>query len=221
MKSVNEASLALVREDVSLLQNKGELFDMAKRKVHEMGYSYAKQSSRSKVFGDSNPENPTVIKKRNYIPSNIREERINELSESITSANETIQLLLKQKEQYANIDKFEQAADVNTTILQRVKEKRQLQKELKALQEAGEKSKKYKKKKKSQSNEGSSHHGLKQKRLSWGGSSMSSQSSGKGDESSGADTLILSDNESSPGSLQNIDEIITDKECPNFWDGPK
>ena len=88
---------------------------MAKRKVHEMGYSYAKQSSRSKVFGDSNHENPTVIKKRNYIPSNIREERINELSESITSTNETIQLLLKQKEQYANIDKLEQAADVNTT----------------------------------------------------------------------------------------------------------
>lgn len=115
MKSINEASLALVQEDVSLLQNKGELFDMAKRKVHEMGYSYAKQSSRSKVFGDSNHENPTVIKKRNYIPSNIREERINELSESITSTNETIQLLLKQKEQYANIDKLEQAADVNTT----------------------------------------------------------------------------------------------------------
>ena len=94
MKSINEASLALVQEDVSLLQNKGELFDMAKRKVHEMGYSYAKQSSRSKVF---------------------REERINELYESITSTNETIQLLLKQKEQYANIDKLEQAADVNTT----------------------------------------------------------------------------------------------------------
>ena len=97
MKSVNEESLALVKEDAGLLQSKGKLFDLAKKRVHEKGYQYVKQSSRSKVFGNSNPDNPA--KKRKYVPLNIREEQIRDLSESIRSTNETIQLLQKQKEQ--------------------------------------------------------------------------------------------------------------------------
>lgn len=64
MKSVNEESLALVKEDVSLLQSKGKLFDLAKKRVHEKGYAYVKQSSRSKVFGNCNPDNPEFAKKR-------------------------------------------------------------------------------------------------------------------------------------------------------------
>lgn len=40
MKSVNEESLALVKEDAGLLQSKGKLFDLAKKRVHEKGYQY-------------------------------------------------------------------------------------------------------------------------------------------------------------------------------------
>ena len=82
-----------------------------------------------------------------YISISAREERVDELRESIKSVSETILLLTKQKEQYANLDKFQQAADVNTSITEKVAEKRKLQKELKALQDAREKSKTYKKKK--------------------------------------------------------------------------
>ena len=58
-------------------------------------------------------------KKRKYISSTICQGRINKLTESIKSTEETIKLLLKQKEQYFNINKFQQAADVNSTILEK------------------------------------------------------------------------------------------------------
>ena len=147
MKKVNDASMQLAKEDVKLSQKKGELFERAKKRVHKMGYSYAKRSSRSKVFGNRSSESSTVSTNRKYISTTAREERIDELSESVKSVSETIQLLLKQKEQYANVDKFQQAADVNACIMAKMSEKRKLEKELRALQEAREKSRNYKKKK--------------------------------------------------------------------------
>ncbi len=196
MKAVNEASLALVKENGTLLKNKGELFNLAKQKVHDLGYQYAKKTSRSKNFGESSSANAEVPKKRKYMSSSIRQNRITELSESIKSTGETIQLLLKQKEQYININKFQQAADVNSTILEKTTEKQKLERELKSLQQVGEKLKKYKKKKHSKDkDENRSQHNSRQKKLSWKSSSSNSNSSAKDGESSGADTLILSDSE--------------------------
>ena len=98
MKAVNEASFAFVTDDVTLLKNKGELFNLAKQKVHEMGYHYSKNTSRSKHFGECSSEKAEVSKKRKYLSSSIRQDRINELSGSIKSTEETIKLLFKQKE---------------------------------------------------------------------------------------------------------------------------
>ena len=65
MKAINEASFGLVKDDVSLLKNKGELFKLAKQKVHESGYQYAKSASRSKQFGECSDEKAKVSKKGN------------------------------------------------------------------------------------------------------------------------------------------------------------
>lgn len=222
MKAVNEASLSIAQENVGLLKKKGKLFEEAKKKVHQMGYSYAKQSSRSKVFGDCSPESMTASKKRKYIPTKIRMDRIDELTESIKSVSETIEFLIKQKEQYANASKFQQAADVNSSIMQKTNEQRKLQKELKKLEEAGEKSETYKKKKQIKQSH-NQKKGPYQKQLSWGESSKSCmRRSGKSDGSSGgdtvslsdADTIILSDVELSPVRLTS-DHEEDDEDVPN------
>lgn len=157
------------------------------------------------------------------MPLNVREERIRDLSESIKSTNETIQLLLKQKEQYANVNKFEQAPDVNSTFFQKSKVIRKLEKELEALQKAHDKSKKSKKKRSSKSLPLNSQ--LTQSQLSWGNSSTSSQSSDKDDDSSGGDTIVLSDSELSPVLFEDPEQHIDEKETSlaeaNFREGPK
>lgn len=215
MKKVNDASMQLAKEDVKLLQKKGELFERAKKRVHEIGYSYAKRSSRSKVFGNRSSESSTVSTKRKYISTTAREERIDELSESVKSVSETIQLLLKQKEQYANVDKFQQAADVNACIMEKMSEKRKLEKELRALQEAREKSRNYKKKKSSHSLRKGDSDSQNQRELSWSESSKS-HSSEKSGESSGGDTVVVSDNELIPVSIPKNDQVITIEDGSNW-----
>ena len=67
-----------------------------------------------------------------------------EINEAISSVTETVELLSKQKQQYSNVEKFLQAADVNSSILEKNREKAKLEKELKELKKAESKSKKKK-----------------------------------------------------------------------------
>ena len=80
--------------------------------------------------------------KRKYVGAEIRAARVKELTESISSLKETIELLCKQKQQYSNAEKFLQAADVNSSILEKNRERGVLENELKALNKSESKSKK-------------------------------------------------------------------------------
>ena len=103
-----------------------------------------KKVSRSIVYGSaSKPSKP----KRKYIGSEIRATRIKELKEQISSLGEIVELLTKQKQQFSNAEKFLQAAEMNSSILEKGKEKWKLEKELKALSKADAKSKSSAKKK--------------------------------------------------------------------------
>ena len=62
--------------------------------------------------------------KRKYVGAEIRAARVKELTESISSLKETIELLCKQKQQYSNAEKFLQEADVNSSILEKNRERR-------------------------------------------------------------------------------------------------
>ena len=159
-KAVNNAAIDLAKKDGSPLLNKGKLFEKAREKVFSDGYHCAKKESRSKYFGAaSKPPKP----KRKYTSESIRSSCIQDIQESITSLTETINLLAQQKQQYVNAEKFLQAAEINSTILEKNKAKRDLQRELDNLSKAKERSKDYymaKKRKRRNSKESSSQSSL-------------------------------------------------------------
>lgn len=111
--------------------NKGKLFEFPRKKVNEEGYAYAKKESRSKYYCVHSAARP----KRKYTAENIRLSRIDDIRELSSSLKETNQLLCRQKKQYVSNERFLQAADVNTTILEKKKrkknnkERRELEKE--------------------------------------------------------------------------------------------
>ena len=102
-QKVNDAAFQLCSSDVSLILNRGKLFEEARKKVDSSGYEYVKKSSRSTVYGTA--QKPTK-QKRKYISAEIRASRILQLNEGISSLKETLDLLRKQKEQYSNAEKF-------------------------------------------------------------------------------------------------------------------
>ena len=154
-KAVNDAAIELAKKDGSFLLNKGKLFEMAREKVFADGYHYAKKESQSKYFGAASKA-PKA--KRKYTSESIHSSHIQDIQESITSITDTINLLIQQKQQYVNTEKFLQAAEINTTILEKNKAKRDLERELANLSKAKKRSKDYHvaKKKMCRSSKGSS-----------------------------------------------------------------
>ena len=133
-KHVNAAALELCVNDASLLLQSGKLFEEARRKVDSSGYDYVKKTSRSTMYGSSSNQHSKP--KRKYIGAEIRASRIMELNDGISSLKETMDLLGKQKEQYSNAEKYLQAEETNQTILEKGREKFELEKELQVLKKA-------------------------------------------------------------------------------------
>lgn len=145
-KTVNNASLELAKNDCALLQNRGELFALARKKVDEDGYAYSKKTSRSSKFGKAATHAPKP--KRKYLQSSMREENIKNVSSAIQSHQETIALLQKQKQKYSNAEKFLEAAEINKSILEITNQKQLKVKELAELSKAEARSNMVRKKKK-------------------------------------------------------------------------
>ena len=61
---VNEAAIELALAQPSLVRKRGELLEMARKKVADDGYCFKKGKSRSKVYGSGDAE-PTVPKRSN------------------------------------------------------------------------------------------------------------------------------------------------------------
>ena len=143
--TVKAATFELCQKDGSLLMNKGKLFEFSRKKVNEEGYAYAKKESRSKYNGVHSAATP----KKRYTAENIRLSRIDDIRESISSLEETIQLLCQHKEQYVSNERFVKAADINTTILEKnYFSTRELERELGQFEKAEGRSKDYHKEKK-------------------------------------------------------------------------
>jgi hypothetical protein len=141
--TVNEACYQLCAEDGSLIFNKGKLLSLARERVHSAGYNYAKKSSRSQVFGHQDEK-----RKRKYVHQEVRQTRMKELSESISSQRETIQFLQQQKVKFSNTEKFLEAAEINKSILEENMQKRKLELELQQLNAKEMRSKTHQAKKK-------------------------------------------------------------------------
>ena len=145
-KAINKASLELAKEDCGLLQNRGELFALSRKKVNDEGYSYGKKMSRSTSFGKG--AMLATKTKRKYMQSSMREENIKNVSSAIQSQEETIALLQRQEQKYSNAEKYLEAAEINKSILEISLQKQLKVKELAELSKAEARSNIMKKRKK-------------------------------------------------------------------------
>ena len=137
------ASYQLCKNDGSLLMNRGKLLSLAREKVHNDGYNYSKKSSRSQIFGSHKEK-----QKRKYVHQEVREARMTELTENISSQTEAIKFLQQQKAKYSNTEKFLEAAEITKSIQEENTKKRKLELELQKLQSKEVRSSEYHLKKK-------------------------------------------------------------------------
>ena len=86
--------------------------------------------------------------KRKYVHQKVRQTRIIELAESISSQKETVQFLQQQKVKYSNTEKYLEAAEINKSILEENMKKRKLELELQQLNAKEMRSKAHQAKKK-------------------------------------------------------------------------
>ena len=74
---INNAALALCKEDASLLKNRNEVFNQAKLKIDQDGFRYKRRQSRSKVFGQGAVDDQQIqVTKRVKLSSEVRERRM-------------------------------------------------------------------------------------------------------------------------------------------------
>ena len=70
---MNDAAFNLCLENPSLINCKGELVKLARAKLDSDGYNYAKNKSRSAVFGTAKEESSTGGEKRKKLSEDIRQ----------------------------------------------------------------------------------------------------------------------------------------------------
>ena len=154
--AVNEAAYDLCIDDITLVSHRKLLFEKAREKVNLSGYNYKKSKSRSKVFGDGG----VIPPKRMKLAQEIRKRRVDEISEDLVSANDTVSMLEKQRQKFAGVGKYIQAAEMIQQISEQRKKVRNLQLELAKLQKKETRSQKYFAKKSSNSQGQSTTDGL-------------------------------------------------------------
>ena len=140
-EAINRCALACCEEDVSLLKDRKKLFELAREKADSGGYSYKKQRSRSKVFGDEKMAKEGA--KRQKLLFDQRQRRTEVLVEDMTSATDTIKLLELQRSKFVSGEKYLEAAEVVSQITEWRGKQRKLQAELSKLQKADARSMKY------------------------------------------------------------------------------
>ena len=92
-KAINNASFNLCFNNPSLLlESKGTLLEMAKKKIHEDGYCYKKGQTRSKVLNPSTLEDEPPQPKRKKINTYERQRRIKELNDELSGVNRHIRI---------------------------------------------------------------------------------------------------------------------------------
>ena len=87
---VNKAACEIcVKDPTMLLRPRDELMQQARQAVHDSGYEYAKKRSRSKHFGSESGSEPPV-EKRAKMSTEMRHQRIAQISEELKSLNTQI-----------------------------------------------------------------------------------------------------------------------------------
>ena len=81
-KSINEAAFILCCENPKLLKNKGDLLQLARKKLDNDGYCYAKKRSRSKAFGTEIGKTEVTVNeaKRQKLTQELRQQKVTEVT---------------------------------------------------------------------------------------------------------------------------------------------
>lgn len=145
-EKVNAASLFLCQENISLLKNRKQLFELAKQKVDADGYLYRRKKSRSKVFGASQKVTGSEVQRVNVMKE-VRQKGMVDLREDIDSCKQTISLLEQQRMKFVSAEKFIQAADIVEQVKIKRKKTRELELELEKYEKSEARSAKYHKQK--------------------------------------------------------------------------
>lgn len=139
-QAINNVAYELCLDNASLMNRKGELLILARKKIYDDGYIYKKKGSRSKSFGSGQAESEP---KKTKVSAEFRRKRIEDISEDIESIKTTITLLEKERLKQHNLKKYAQAASAEEQITSKRNEKRALEEELTKLQEKETRSKRY------------------------------------------------------------------------------
>lgn len=137
---MNEAALKLCQETPSLLKQRGNLLDLARQAVHSSGFQYAKKRSRSKALSE-NKDDEDNSTKRVKMSTELRQERIKELTEDVKDMNLQLSLFTKQREKNINSLQFQDAISVTDEMSKLKKAKREKDAELTLLLKKDAKSK--------------------------------------------------------------------------------
>ena len=117
-KAINNATFNLCYNNQSLLlENKGTLLEMAKKRVHEDGYCYKKGQTRSKILNpSSHEEGEPPQPKRQKINAQERQCQIKELNEEISGLNRHIRIKEQRLEQATSSRNFKVRDEVASEI---------------------------------------------------------------------------------------------------------
>ena len=218
---VNEAAYHLCIDDITLVSDRKLLFEKAREKFNLSGYNYKKSKSRSNVFGDGG----VIPPKRMKLAPEIRKRRVDEISEDLASANNTLSIE-KQQQKFAGVGKYIQAAEMIQQISEQRKRVRNLQFELAKLQKKETRPQKYLAKKSSNFQGQSTTDGLPKGSREFNVAQPSSLDVFKPEGSIRANSqlqsvvVIQDKNASSPNGTQNQEVPIKEKHL-NFSQGPQ
>lgn len=119
---MNSAAADLCRRDVKLLDNRGLLLELSRKKVADEGYVFKKCHSRSKVYGDSRAENPS---KRPKYSQEMRENRMDEIEDELADISRIMQFKKKRLSQAESAKKYSMCEQL-TVEMRELKDKKRV-----------------------------------------------------------------------------------------------
>ena len=138
---MNQMAGDICLNNPALLVDKGKLYELAKDKVHDSGYAYAKGKSRSKKFCQANEEEERP--KREKIDQQERQHRIESLNEELKDANKHLDIKERRIEQAQAIQNYKLCDQLSTEVGVLKAKRRDIQSSLRALQRKEQRSAKY------------------------------------------------------------------------------
>ena len=156
--AINKASFELAVTDTTLIKQRGNLLEAARKQVNIDGYQYAKKQTRSKVFGQkSRLDIQSQDSKKARLSSDVRTTRIRECQDDLENIDMQLKFAERAREKFANVHQYQSAIGALKEIKDMRDKKRDFQRELEGLQKREAKALIYKKKRPQKKEKVSTH----------------------------------------------------------------